>query len=197
MTTIILASASAARAALLKAAGVTFDAATSGVDEAQIKNRLLAEGAAPARVAEALAEAKALAVSSARPGLVIGADQTLSQGGLLHDKAADLAGARAQLLALRGRAHQLHAAVVTARNGRRLWGETITATLFMREFSDDFLTAYLTRNADAVLSCVGCYELEGEGVQLFARIDGDYFAILGLPLLGLLAHLRDEGLVAR
>jgi septum formation protein len=192
---ITLASASAVRASLLKAAGVAFEVATSGVDEAQAKDRLLAEGSTPADVAGALAEAKAVAVSKSRGGVVIGADQTLEFEGALYDKAASLAEAKARLRTLRGRTHRLHAAVVTARDGRRLWGETITSTLTMRDFSDDFLEGYVDRNTNAALWSVGCYELEGEGIQLFEHIDGDYFAILGLPLTGLLAHLREVGLV--
>ena len=194
---ITLASASAARAALLKAAGVGFQVVTSGVDEAAIKDRLVAEGAHPAAVAGTLAESKALAVSAGRPGLVIGPDQTLEFGGDLYDKAPNLQAAAERLRTLRGSTHQLHSAVVTARDGRRLWGETVTATLTMRDFSDAFLDAYLTRNADAALWSVGCYALEAEGVQLFERIEGDYFAILGLPMTGLLAHLRAERLVPR
>ena len=194
---ITLASASAVRAALLKAAGVAFGVTTSGVDETAIKDRLVAEGAGPAAIAGELARAKAAAVSQARPGLVIGADQTLEFEGALYDKAADLTEARERLRTLRGRTHRLHAAVVTGRDGRRLWGETVTASLTMRDFSDEFLDDYLDRNANAALWSVGCYELEGEGIQLFERIDGDYFAILGLPLTGLLDHLRDEGLLPR
>ena len=194
---ITLASASAVRAALLKAAGVGFEVATSGVDEAMTKDRLLAEGATPAEIAGALAELKAVAVAKTRPGLVIGADQTLEFDGALYDKAGDIADARERLRALRGHTHRLHAAVVTVRDGHRLWSETVTSTLTMRDFSDAFLDAYLERNADAALWSVGCYELEAEGIQLFERIDGDYFAILGLPLTGLLAHLRTEGLLPR
>jgi septum formation protein len=197
VTMITLASASAARAALLTAAGVAFEVVGSGVDEAPLKAALLAEGSGPIAVAEALAEAKALAVSAARPGLVIGADQTLSCRGQLFDKASSLDEARERLLALRGEVHQLHSAVVTARDGRRLWGETVTASLTMRDFSEAFADAYLARNADAALYAVGGYALEEEGVQLFERIDGDYFTILGLPLLGLLNHLREQGLLAR
>ena len=194
---ITLASASSVRAALLKAAGVAFEVGTSGVDETAIKDRLLAEGRTPAQIAAILAETKAGAVARTRPGLVIGADQTLEFDGDLYDKAADLAEARERLRTLRGRTHRLHAAVATARDGRPLWGETITSTLTMRDFSDAFLDGYLARNPGAALWSVGCYELEGEGIQLFDHIDGDYFAILGLPLTGLLAHLREEGLVPR
>ena len=194
---ITLASASSARAALLKAAGLTFEVATSGVDEAAVTEALLADDASPASVARVLAEAKALAVSQNRPGLVIGADQTLDVDGVLLDKAADLTEARDRLRSLRGRTHQLHAAVVTARDGRVLWGETVTVALRMRDFSETFLEEYIDRNPGAALWSVGCYALEAEGVQLFDRIEGDYFAILGLPMIGLLSHLREQALLAR
>ncbi len=198
MSRLLLASASATRAGLLKAAGVSFEAVASGVDEAPLKTALLEEGADPAEVAARLALAKALAASKVHPDdLVIGADQTLEFEGRLFDKAASLGEARERLALLRGRSHRLHAAVVTARSGERIWGETVTARLTMRDFSDAFLDAYLARNADVALWSVGAYALEGEGVQLFERIDGDYFAILGLPLMGLLNHLREQGLLAR
>lgn len=190
---ITLASKSKARAAVLRGAGVAFEIAGSGVDEAAAKAGLAATGAGPRQVAEALAAQKALAVSKARPGLVIGADQTLDLGGELHDKAETLAEAREKLVRLRGRAHQLHSAVAVARGGEIVWHETPAATLVMRPFSDAFLDAYLERQGEAILSCVGCYRLEDEGVQLFSAIEGDYFTILGLPLMGLLDLLRREG----
>jgi septum formation protein len=195
---VLLASASATRAGLLKAAGVDFDVVASGVDEAPIKAALLADGSDPAEIASRLAEAKALSASMAYPDdLVVGADQTLEFEGRLFDKAGSIAEARERLAELRGRTHLLHAAVVGARAGRPLWSETVTTRLTMRDVSDPFLDAYLARNADVALWSVGAYALEGEGVQLFERIEGDYFAVLGLPLLGLLAHLRDQGLLAR
>ena len=138
---ITLASASAARAALLTAAGLEFAVAASGVDETPIKTRLVAAGAGPAEIAEALALAKGLAVSATRPGLVIAADQTLEFEGVLYEKAESPRAAAERLRALRDRAHQLHSAVVTARDGQRLWGETVTATLTLRDFSDAFLEA--------------------------------------------------------
>ena len=197
MKTLTLASSSAIRATLLKAAGLAFEVITPDVDETSIRDEMLTAGIQPAGIATLLAKFKAQGGSYERRGLVIGADQTLEFEGALYNKAADLAEARARLLTLRGRTHQLHAAVATAREGEPLWSETVTATLTMRDFSDAFLDGYLERNADAALWSVGCYELEGEGIQLFDRIDGDYFAILGLPLTGLLAHLRMEGLVPR
>lgn len=187
---VILASKSAARRAVLDGAGVPFEPASAGVDEDATKTRLLAENADPKTIAEALAEEKALAVSRTRPGLVIGADQTLELDGALFDKVETVDAARERLRLLRGAAHQLHSAVVVARDGAPVWRETVSATLYMRDFSDGFLEAYLAHEGEAALGSVGCYRLEGPGAQLFERIEGDYFAILGLPLLGLLELLR-------
>jgi septum formation protein len=134
-------------------------------------------------------------VSLKRAGLVIGADQTLDLEGRLFDKAESTEEARARLRELRGKTHKLHCGMVVARDGRAIWREVITTTLRMRPFTDAYLDAYLERNAPAVLSSVGCYQLEGEGVQLFDRIEGDYFAILGLSLVPLLDVLRRHGAV--
>ena len=194
---IVLASTSASRNALLKGAGVAFIAEAPGVDEGQAKDALLAEGASPRRVAEVLAAMKATAVSRGHECLVVGADQTLELDGELVDKAATMDEARARLLALRGKRHKLHAAVVVARAGEPVWETVETATLHMRDFSDDFLDAYLGQAGEQVLGSVGCYQLEGLGLQLFERIEGDYFTILGLPMLGLLDFLRGEGALAR
>jgi septum formation protein len=193
VTSIVLASASASRAALLRAAGVSFDVAASGIDEDAVKRRLLAESAGPDAIARELAGAKARAVSQSTEGLVIGADQTLDLGGVLHDKPRDLAESRERLRALRGRRHSLHSAVAVARGGDILWGALDTTTLTMRRFSDAFLDAYLERHGAAVTSSPGAYLLEREGVQLFDAVEGDYFSILGLPLLRLLAFLREVG----
>ena len=197
MNRIILASKSAARAQILASAGVAFDVAGSGVDEDAIKAKLLAEGATPRDIALTLARTKALAVSAARPGLVIGADQTLDLDGVLFDKAPDLRAARQRFEQLRGRRHQLHSAVAVAEGGAIRWSEVQSASLSMRDLSDAFLDDYLARNAEAALSSVGGYQLEGEGLQLFDQIDGDYFTILGLPVLGLLGVLREDGAVVR
>jgi septum formation protein len=194
---VILASKSAARAALLRAAGVPFEVRGSGVDEGPLKARWLADGADPHAIASRLAEAKALALSCASEALVIGADQTLDLDGRLIDKPADLAEAGARLLELRGRPHQLHSAVVLARAGRVIWRDTPTATLHVRHFSDAWLDEYLAQAGPGVLQTVGGYELEGLGVQLFEAIEGDWFAILGLPMIGLLHALRREGVLAR
>jgi septum formation protein len=190
---ITLASKSPSRAAILKGAGVSFETVSPGVDEAAVKAGLMAEQASPREVADALAELKAVKVSRARPGLVIGADQTLELDGALYDKAESLEEARARLQAFRGKRHRLHAAVVVARDGAPIWREVDTTTLTMRPFTDDFLEGYLERNAQAALASVGCYQLEGEGAQLFEKVEGDYFSILGLPLFGLLDLLRRHG----
>lgn len=189
---VILASKSAARRAVLEAAGVAFEVHLAGVDEDAIKTTLLAQGSSPRDIADALAEEKATRVSRSRPGLVIGADQTLEFEGALYDKAETLADARQRLQALRGKAHQLQSAVVVAEGGAPIWREVATATLTMRTFSDGFLEDYLAAEGEEALGSVGCYRLEGPGAQLFSRIEGDYFAILGLPLLGLLDLLRQR-----
>jgi septum formation protein len=188
---IVLASRSSARRAVLDGAAVPYEATVSGVDEDAVKAEML--GAGPRAVAEALAERKAMRVSKGRPELVIGADQTLEFRGELYDKVATLAEARRRLQTLRGKAHMLHSAVTVARAGKPVWAETVTATLTLRDFSDAFLDDYLAREGEAALGSVGCYRLEGMGAQLFSRIEGDYFAILGLPLMGLLELLRREG----
>jgi len=194
MTRIVLASGSKARAAVLAAAGVTFEVAVAGVDEAAMKAGLLAQGNGPREVADALAELKAVRVSRKQPGaLVIGADQTLDLDGQLFDKAETMAEARDRLQHLRGKTHKLHSAVVVARDGEVIWREVPAARLTMRPFTDDFLDAFLARGGENLLGSVGCYRLEDDGVQLFSRINGDYFTILGLPLMGLLDLLRRYG----
>jgi len=192
VTPVTLASASAARAAILSAAGIAFEVVPSRVDEAALKGPLLADGAGPRQIAQTLAEEKALSVDG-RDGVVIGADQTLDVDGALMDKAASIDEARNHLRRLRGRGHQLHAAVALARDGGLVWSAVETATLTMRAFSDAFLEEYLARHGEAALSSVGVYHLEAEGAQLFEHVEGDYFSILGLPLIGLLGALRREG----
>ncbi|HQR88515.1 MAG: septum formation protein Maf [Caulobacter sp. 32-67-35] len=192
-TPVTLASKSAARQAILRNAGIDFEAVVAGVDEDATKAGLLAEGASPREVADALAELKAVKVSGKRPGLVIGADQTLDFAGRLIDKVETLDQARALLLELRGQTHKLHSAVVVARDGKPIWRVVQSAKLSVRPFSDAWLDGYLQRRGEHILHCVGCYELESEGVQLFDAIDGDYFTILGLPLVGLLDFLRLHG----
>jgi septum formation protein len=191
MTAVVLASRSAARAALLAGAGVPFETADAGVDEAALKTALLADGSGPRDIADALAEAKAVKVSARRPGvLVIGADQTMDFEGVLFDKPETMQVARDRLRALRDKTHKLHSAVVVARDGEPIWRVVETASLTMRPFSDAYLDGYLSRVGPVLLSSVGAYQLEGEGAQLFSAVRGDYFTILGLPLFGLLDLLR-------
>lgn len=192
MAKVVLASKSAARRAVLEGAGVPFETAVAGVDEDAVKASLLAEGATARDVADALAELKAIRVSRARPDFVVGADQTLEFEGKLYDKANTLEEARERLKALRGKPHKLHSAVVVAKDGTPIWREVVTAKLTMRDFSDAFLEDYLALEGQEAVGSVGCYRLEGPGAQLFSRIEGDYFAILGLPLLGLLDLLRQH-----
>jgi septum formation protein len=196
---IVLASASRARREMLAAAGVAFTVEPADVDEAAIRESLAAAKgpAGPLQVAEVLARAKAEDVSRRHAGaLAIGADQVLALGAELLTKAKDEAAARATLLKLRARTHELHSAVAFAENGSVTWAHAATARLTMREFSDAFLDEYLLRAGDRIGQSVGAYELEGLGVQLFERIEGDYFTILGLPLLPVLAELRARGIIA-
>ena len=196
MTGLVLASRSAARAALLRGAGVPFEAADAGVDEGALKQAMLADGASPRDIADALAEAKAVKVSGRRPGaLVVGADQTMDFGGVLFDKPETMAVARERLQRLRGQTHQLHSAVVVAQDGAPIWREVASASLTMRPFTDEYLDGYLTRGGETLLSSVGAYMLEGEGAQLFSAVRGDYFTILGLPLFHLLDLLRRHGVL--
>ncbi len=192
---IILASKSAARRAVLTGAGVPFEVAVAGVDEDAVKTAMLAQGATPRDVADALAEIKAVKISAGRPGFVIGSDQTLEFEGQLYDKAETLEAAAERLKTMRGKPHKLHSAVVVARDGAPIWREIVSATLTMRDFSDDFLDAYLALEGEEMLGSVGCYRLEGPGAQLFSKIEGDYFAILGLPLMGLLDLFRRHGVL--
>ena len=187
---ITLASGSQVRAALLRGAGLDFDIAVSGVDEGAIK---AAHKGTPEALALQMAEAKARAV--ARDGLVIGADQILVCEGALFDKPTDMDEARENLKKFRGRSHALVSGTVLLDDGDPVWSLAEKVTLTMRAFSDEFLDAYLLAVGDDVLKSVGCYQLEGPGVQLFEAVDGDYFAILGLPLVPLLGALRARGAV--
>jgi septum formation protein len=194
MGRIVLASASATRIRLLAAAGVSFEAKAAPIDERSVEDPLIRAGIGSPGVAEALAAAKARGVAESEPGaLVIGADQVLDCDGERWHKPASLAAARRQLEALSGRSHKLHSAVAAARGGDLAWRHIETATLTVRQLSPRFIDGYLAMVGDAALASVGAYQIEGPGIQLFERIEGDYFAILGLPLLPLLAFLRREG----
>ena len=193
---LVLASRSAARRALLEAAGVPVELRPADLDE-----RALEAGAGapdPPAIAVLLARQKACFVSKAYPGrLVLGADQTLAFGGKPFSKSPDRPAARAQLQALRGRSHELHAAIAFVQDGAVVFEHLETARLTMRSFSDAFLDRYLETVGEGALTSVGGYQLEGLGIQLFERIDGDYFTILGLPLLPALEVLRQRGCLAR
>jgi septum formation protein len=194
---LILASRSAGRAAMLRAARVPFEVVPALVDEAAVKAAMLAEGAPARDIADALAELKARRTAARVPGaLVVGADQVLTCDDRLYDKPREREEARAQLAALRGRAHELYAAAVVYEDARPVWRHVGRAQLTMRRFSDDFLEAYLATEGDALLETVGGYRLEDGGAQLFARVEGDVFTVMGLPLLELLAFLRSRGVVA-
>ncbi len=190
---LILASKSASRAAVLKAAGLEFTQVGSGVDEEGLKASLRAEGASVARQADLLAETKALKASIAHRGVVLGCDQMLELDGQGLDKASSREEARDVLRRLRGRTHILQSAVVACVEGVAVWRHLAQPCLRMRNFSDGFLDAYLDAIGSGAFESVGCYQIEGRGAHLFDRIDGDLFSIMGMPLLPLLQWLRDRG----
>jgi septum formation protein len=192
---LILGSGSPYRRTMLEAAGVGFRVVPADVDEAALK-RSLARQTSPADVAEALARAKAAAVSAAHPdALVIGADQVLALGDELFDKPHDLAAARKQLERLRGNTHRLVSAVALAQRGEIVWTHLDEAVMSMRAFSAEFLERYIAQAGPELCRIVGAYEIEGPGIQLFERVEGDHFTIIGLPLLPLLAELRARGVI--
>lgn len=194
---LILASQSATRRALLEAAGLDFEALPAAVDEAAIKESAKAEGMTSADAALMLADSKAARVARKHPeAAVIGADQLLVSGHAWFSKPEDVTAARQQLLRLRGHQHELVTAVVVWRDGQRAWHHVATPRLVMRDFSEAFLDAYLAREGAFVTGSVGAYRLEGMGVQLMRDVRGEHSAILGLPLLPLLAYLRDSGVIA-
>jgi septum formation protein len=192
---LILASQSSARQALLKGAGLAFEAMPADIDEREIQR---ASGlVTPGAIASLLAAQKALFVSSRQPGrVVVGADQTLALAQRLFSKPAGRAQAAEQLRALAGNSHELHSAVAVARDGRLVFETVSVARMTMRRLTAAEIQAYLDEAGEAVISSVGAYQLEGPGVHLFERIEGDHFTILGLPLLPLLAFLRSERLLA-
>jgi septum formation protein len=191
---LILASASKSRARILEAAGLAFTVEPPGLDEAAMRQAIAGKGSLnPHDVAEVLARAKAEAVSSLAPeAYVIGGDQVLALGETIYAKPDSMEAARRQLIDLSGKTHTLHTAVAVATNGETLWAETTMATLTMRKLSPEFIGRYLAAAGEEVLGSVGAYHVESLGVQLFEAIEGDYFAILGLPLIPLLDTLRRE-----
>lgn len=195
---LILASQSSGRRAMLEAAGVAHEAVAPGVDEESVKASLRAEGPKARDMADALAELKALKVSARAPeALVLGCDSVVElQDGRMLDKAADRDEAAEQLRALSGRRHYLHSAAVIAEGGRATWRFVDRATMHVRALSDAFIADYLDREWEQARWCVGVYRIEGPGAQLFARIEGSHYTVIGLPLLPLLDHLRVRGVLA-
>ncbi|MDZ4791976.1 MAG: nucleoside triphosphate pyrophosphatase [Hyphomicrobiales bacterium] len=196
---LILASLSESRRSMLSAAGLNFRQIGSGVDEHALRAELeTAEGWTPARVALALARSKALAVSAIeRDAHIIGADQVLDVNGAIWDKPGSRDKAREQLLALKGNEHKLHSAVCFALAGEVVWEAVDTAHIRFRNYSTDFVDRYLALADDSLFNCVGACQIEALGVHLFERVSGDFFTILGLPLLPLLGYLREAGLILR
>lgn len=195
---LILASQSRFRAGLLAAAGVAVETMAAHVDEAEVKEAARAEGASADETALLLAGLKAERIARRHPeALVIGADQMLVCEDAWFDKPPDMAAARAQLLALRGRAHTLVTAVLCQRGGQRLWQHVAKPKLVMRDFSEAFLDQYLALEGEVLTTTVGAYRVEGPGLQLFDRIEGEHSEIVGLPMLALLGFLRQHGVLAR
>ena len=193
--TLVLASQSASRQAMLAAAGVPFEAQPAHADEAALKAAMA--GARPRDLADALAELKALKVSARVPGaLVLGSDSlAVLDDGTILDKPESREEARDHMMRMSGRRHDLVSAAVIAENGRAVWRHVEAAKLFVRPLSDAFVEAYLDAEWPAIAGCVGCYRVEGPGVQLFSRIEGSHFTVLGMPLLPVLAYLRDRGIL--
>jgi septum formation protein len=196
MARIVLASASPTRIAVLRNAGLDVTVTPARIDERAVEAPLVASARPPADIAAALAEAKALSVAAGEAGaFVIGADQVLSADGRPWHKPGGMAEARNQLAALSGRTHELHSAIAVVRDGSVAWRHGESVRMTMRPLAADFIDDYLVRVGEAALGSVGAYQIEGPGIQLFDRIEGDYFAILGLPLLPLLGYLRKAGAI--
>lgn len=196
--TIVLASTSPIRLQLLTAAGLSVTSVAPRVDETSIRDALVAEGAHPRDIADALAEMKARKVAERRPtDLVLGCDQILEADGRILAKPETPDQARDQLCQLRGKTHKLHSAIVAYENALPVWRHTAEARLTMHQISDDYLDAYIRRNWDSIRHSVGCYKIEEEGIRLFSTIEGDHFTILGLPLMPLLAWAGTRGIISR
>lgn len=196
MTGLILASGSATRLAILRQAGVHVSVERPNVDEASVIESLVAEKARPRDIADYLAELKAVKVSNRHvEAMVIGADQVLSLGLRIFQKPANRTAAREHLLALRGQTHTLSSAVCVSRGGNVIWREVREARLTMRDFSDRFADDYLQQAGEEILGSVGVYQVEKLGIQLFSRIEGDHFTIMGLPLIPLLDFFRTHGIL--
>lgn len=193
---LILASSSSSRKRMLQDAGVICDAIPARIDEQAIKEAMLAEDAPPRDIADKLAELKAERIARKFPdALVIGADQVLVQSDMLYDKPQTLAEAALHLQALSGKSHELLSAAVLFEEGKPVWRHIGRAQLIMRTLSQEFINQYLAQEGEDILDCVGAYRLEGRGAQLFTRVQGDYFTVLGLPLLDLLGPLRQRNVL--
>lgn len=192
---IILASGSAIRRQILDGAGLDYEVIVRPVDEAAIKDAMLAENARLRDIADALAEAKAMRVSRQEQGLVIGADQIMVMDNQLFDKPKDMDDVRARLLSMRGKRHELIGAVVICENGAPVWRHLSRTKLWVRDFSEEFLDWYIKTEGEALTKSVGAYRFEGPGAQLFEKVEGGFFAILGLDLLPVLDYLRTRGVV--
>jgi len=192
---IILASGSAIRRQILDGAGLDYEVIVRPVDEAAIKEAMLVENSRLHDIADALAEAKAMRVSRQEPGLVIGADQIMVMDNTLFDKPKDMDEARERLISMRGKKHELTGAVVICENGAPVWRHMCKTKLWVRDFSDEFLDQYIEMEGEALTKSVGAYRFEGPGAQLFEKVEGGFFAILGLDLLPVLDYLRTRGAI--
>lgn len=196
MTDLILASGSAIRAQMLRNAGLSFDIVTARIDEDSAKHAMLAENVSPRDMADHLAEMKAVKVSARHPqARVLGSDQILDFDGSVLSKPDSPATAVQQILSMSGKIHVLHSAAVLMENAQPVWRHVQSVKLTMRNLSESYVTRYVGRNWDDIRHCVGGYQIEAEGIRLFSRVDGNHFAVLGLPLLPLLDHLAQRGVI--